>query len=205
MKTLLKRSLCTIFSILTVFCTSISAFAAESPSSTNTFVPVEESSISRQEALDILGFTEEDIDGGEILVGDFEVSTLSSIDPSNPFDSGYFSFSGENIGSYRTLHGNFLGYTILWKPTEFLGRGAPTLRVDLYGYGSNKSLSAWQIDTSIQNPTMVGDYYRSPTKTLKIQDGLDYHFIYNSYHAYYDGYWPKDSRCSVRVIMVTGY
>ena len=205
MKTFVKWSLCTFFAILTAFCTLLSAFAAEeAPSTDNTFVPVEESSISRQEALEILGYTEEDLNGGQILVGDFEISSRNSIEPANPFDSGYFSFSGRNVGSYRTLYGNVLGYAILWKPTEDLSSGVPALEVNFYAYGNSKALKHHLMYFYEDTPN-YGDYYRLPTQTLEIQDGLDYHFIYDSYHAYYDGYWGKDSKCSVRVIMATSY
>lgn len=202
-----KRFFCSLLATLCMLLPNFGTIAVEAAAEgtdTTHFVPVEETDITKADALEILGMTEAEADNIQIYVSDIPLSSKSSaLNPGDtPFDSGYFSFSGTNVGSYRTMNGSVLAYNILWKPTQHLSYGVPTLEAYLYAYDGHVGyLDRVLLNTAITNPTMVGDYYSTGTRTVRIQKGMDYNFVYESYHAYYNGYESKDSSCSIRVIM----
>ena len=200
---LAKRFFCFTLVVVMMLCNSITAFADDTDSSSDmNIIPVEESDISKEEAIEILGLTKSEAEGKQIYLSVSPNSTNQSINPGgDPFDSGFFSFSGTNIGRYYTMNGDVLAYSILWKPTEDLGYGVPAIEVRLYPYGGS-CISSWYTTSDVTTLEKINGYFRSPTMAVRIQEGLDYHFIYHSYHAFYDGYMSKDSACSLRLIMV---
>lgn len=179
-----------------------SVYAAE-PSENSNVLTIEEAGISREEAIEMFDLTEEEaeranfyvLEDGDTVSG---IQPLSAIDSNNPYDSNYFSFSGSNTGSYRTMNGNKMKFRMLWKPNP--GDGSEACQVYLHPYGQSYK---WQYLFTLASPICSSDSsYRDITSDwINIIYGLDYNFIYWSYTGHGGGNCP-DHRCTMRVIIV---
>ncbi len=171
-------SICTLmfFKPFYVHANEINSVAAENEvdeeNSFSGFEPIQSVGISRQEAIDILGLTAEEAKDVTFYA--------TSINPNQPFDSGYLELTGSSSGSYRTMNGNKLLYAIMWKPLS--GDGSQAFQAYLLPYGSSIPISKAYISlatTSTGGPNNEYKVYRSDW--LDIINGLDYRFLYNSY------------------------
>lgn len=181
--------------------TSIPVFAAE-PSESNSLLSFEETDISREEAIEFLGLTGEEAERATFyIVEDNNLKSViqpySSIDQNNPYDSKYFSFSGSNTGSYRTMNGSKMLMRLLWKPNP--GDGSEACQVYLHPYGRQY---CWQYLFTLASPVCSFDSsYRDITSGwIDITYGLDYNLIYWSFTGHGSGNCP-DHRCTMRVVI----
>lgn len=190
-------SICTLmfFKPFNVHANEINSVTAENEvceeNSFSGIEPIQSVGISRQEAIDVLGLTAEEAKDVTFYA--------ASINPNQPFDSGYFTFTGRNIGSYRTLNGNKLLYAIMWKPLT--SDGSQAFQAYLRPYGSSIPISKVYMSlatTSTGGPNNEYKVYQSDW--LNITNGLDYHFIYDSYIGAGSSQ-IVDAPCSIRVIM----
>ena len=190
-------SICTLmfFKPFNVHANEINSVAAENEvdeeNSFSGFEPIQSVGISRQEAIDILGLTAEEAKDVNFYA--------ASVNPNQPFDSGYFTFSGRNVGAYRTMNGNNLLYAIMWKPLT--SDGSQAMQAHLFAYGSSIRVSSAYLSlatTSTGGPNNEYRVYRSDW--LNITNGLDYHFIYDSYIGSGSSQ-TVDAPCSIRVII----
>ena len=184
---------------------SIPVFAAESvPEVQNdNTLTFEEVGITREEAIEMFELTEEEAERATFYVIEdaatsTEIQPLGAIDSNNPYDSGYFSFTGSNTGAYRTMNGNKMKFRMLWKPDA--GDGSEACQIYLYPYGQ---LAIWQYLFTLASPVCSSDTsYRDITSSwIDITYGLDYHFVYDSYTNHGGGY-GIDHRCTMRVLIV---
>lgn len=152
--------------------------------------PIENVGISRAEAIEFFGLTEE-----EAKDMDFYSVTASAIESGELYDSGYFTFTGSNTGSYRTMNGNKLMYSIAWKPLS--SDGGEVLEAYLYPYGATTYMDHAYISLATTETGGTNNEYRIwRSEWLDIQYGLDYHFVYESYIM-----WGNDTPCQIRVLI----
>ena len=198
--TLKKRCLAKIVASVLAFSFVFTSpvFAAEATTGDG-IMTLDEAGISREDAIEALGLTAEEAKQAEFYVLDDPTSITVSevIDIDHPYDSGYFSFTGRNIGAYRTINGRYMRFTLLWNP--YPGDGSEACQVYLYPYDQ---LAIWQYLFTLASPvsTIDSNYRQVTSEWLDVTYGLDYHFIYDSYTNHGGGY-TIEHRCTMRVII----
>lgn len=86
-----------------------------------TFIPIDESNISRAEA-EMLSLyvveSSDDINFSKARTVEITDSNRSYINSGEVFNPGFFTFTGTNTGRYRTLNGNKVKLSIVWTQTS---------------------------------------------------------------------------------------
>lgn len=176
--------------VLVVSSMSMSAFAAEvedtnadSATTNSSFVPLSETEYSRDDAIRIMGMTEEEAEGVEFFLVDAEpISSDESsqsargvvINPGQTHNFPSFSFTSKNVGSYWTCKGTQLRWTAVHNTcTPYDINHYVT--IFLYAYGDEDPNDVMACH-SYMDFLMVGE-----TRSygfMSAVKGLDYHFVY---------------------------
>lgn len=169
------------------------SYAAECDNSDSTFIPLNESTISFEEAIEYLGLTPEEAENVQLYVaettGDLTNQQNNGIQPCTEvtdssrtyinsgevFNPGFFSFTGYNKGRYRTLNGTKAKLAFVWKPTSTTEYSQLTTVFCRYG----KTYPAHQQWLYTNNPEPSG-YYASQTDWIDIEKGWDYNIQYDA-------------------------
>ena len=182
------------------------SFAAE-PSSSSDFLTLEEAGMSREEAIEMFDLTDEEATKSTFYVIDdsmfsSDIQTFSTIDPTHPYDSGYFSFFGSNTGLYRTFKGAKMKFRMIWKPDP--GDGSEACHVYLKPFGQQ---AIWQHLFTLASPVASDEpgFRTVTTSWINIIDGLDYNFIYHSYTGHGGSGSCPDHRCTMKVVILVSY
>lgn len=165
----------TSFMLALMFCfllVPFSAFAAEVENDSLKIQTIEEAGVSREEAIEVLGLTDEEAQNIKFYaLRSTEQLTFNSGDF---YEFPTFTFTDYNVGSYFTVNADKIMYGVIWELED--GQPAATLEVKLYPYGEPCAYSAF-IRT-----TMDGGDKRLTTKSewIDAYNGVDYHFIYDA-------------------------
>lgn len=192
---------------LSVFAPAV--YASESNDTCATSAdPLDASTITFEDAVEYLGLTPEEAQKVQLYVveTDGDVFSLSEsgiqpcveiTDPSRTYinsgeiyNPGYFSFTGYNIGRYRTMNGSKLKLSFVWKPTS-----TTTLcdvLIQLRRYGVSQPVLQMHLYNDVYKPN---DYNVQQTDWINIVSGRDYNIIYDA--------WDFDATMTVTVSMCT--
>lgn len=170
------------------------SYAAECDNSDSTFIPLNESTISFEEAIEYLGLTPEEAENVQLYVeettgdltnqqnNDIELCSEIVTDPSRTyinsgeiFNPGYFSFTGYNRGRYRTFNGSKVKLAYIWKPTSTTEYSQ--MYTTFCRYGLSNPVNTLCLYTN--NPEPNG-YYSAQTDWINIERGWDYNIQYDA-------------------------
>ena len=190
----ISRFLSLALTFVIVLSSSISvSYAAECDNSDSTFIPLNESTTSFEEAIEYLGLTPEEAENVQLYVaetsGDLsnqqnnDIQPCSEVtDPSRTyinsgevFNPGFFSFTGQNRGRYRTLNGSKAKLAYVWKPTSTTQYSQ--LYTGFFRYGLSSPVKNFWLYTN--NPDSNG-YYTGRTDWIDIEKGWDYNIEYEA-------------------------
>ena len=190
-----KRFVSLIMVMACLFATYTTAFAYEAPTMDDctegctNLIPIEETDISREEAIQMLGLTGEKARNAQIY------STNTEVINSGQFhNSGYFQFTGENGGAYRTMNGDELSYSVVWKA---LDDNSAYLNCYLWPYGGLYIDHGYLSNATTTMGGEDGTYRLYVSGWKKITRGLDYRLTY-SCNSMETG---QGARCEIRVII----
>lgn len=170
---------------------AIPAHAAETVENDMNVMTIEEAGFTREEALEILGMTEEE--AKEVNFYAVRAINQVALSPGDVWTPNAFSFTGENTGSYFTVNANKIKFGVVWEPAS--KTQATQTRIYLWPYGSNVAAGQMYFESS-----MIG----SNGKASKTSDwinatyGLDYHFLYD---CYYIGSAAQQATCTITLVV----
>lgn len=175
--------------ILSLFSFSPAALATEMRTAnsdiSNEWIPLSESSFSREEALELLGVTEAEAERMSLFVVDAEpidASSLSSglstcsvtIGPNAVHQFPSFSFTGTNIGSYWTCAGTKLKFSAVYHSAANVNT---PIDIFLYGWGMENPNDIFEGVTAHVLQLMPGNTY-TMNGFVNAHQNYDYHFVY---------------------------
>lgn len=161
---------------------SFSCFAAEKSNLPNEYIPLDKTNIGREEAIEALQLTPEEIEkcslyvvetNGDILpTSRIEItdSSRTHIDSGEIFNPGFFTFNGTNTGKYRTLNGNKAKLAFIWTQTSTTAPCQMTVQFARYN-----QVPIWIEHPSNWNP---GTNMTHTSDWINIEKGWDYNIWY---------------------------
>lgn len=189
MKKINRFSLLALALVFSLLFSSQTAMAAELPenvsSNSSAMIPLEETEFTREEAIKILGVSEEDAEKMSFYVVDAEPAEISTpepgistygvgIEPGQVYTFPTFTFSGTNIGSYWTCKGTKL----TWAAVHHSSADPNTsLSIFLYGYGRENPNDIFEGCTDHVLYLPVGESYQMGS-FISSPKNYDYHFVY---------------------------
>lgn len=174
--------------------TFVPVYAAEGDSSTTILDESQDMpDISFEDAVEYLGLTPEEAqqvqlyvvesDGDVLNLSQGGIQPLSEVtDPSRTyinsgeiFNPGYFSFTGRNVGRYRTMNGTKLKLSFVWKPisTDTLCE----VYIQLHRYGVSQDVAHMWLHNDVEHPE---NYNVWQGNWIDIVSGRDYNLIYDA-------------------------
>lgn len=184
----MKRIFLAFTLVLSLIFTSQPVMAAELendiPSSSEAMIPLEETEYTREEALEILGLTEEeakdmsfyvvDAEPAEVSDTESEISTHQvTIGPGESYWFPTFTFTGTNVGSYWTCTGTQLSWAAIYHSAA---SSRASIAIFLYGYGRENPDNVFEGCTSHLLDLMPGNSYTNGYHSAV--KNYDYHFVY---------------------------
>ncbi len=187
-----RRTLAMVLAV--AMCVSVQiipASACENVQLPNGIQTIEEAGISKAEAIDILGVSEEEAKDMKF----YSIDTKSRVvlKTGDVWEPSPFTFTGENVGSYFTVKANQLRYGFRWKPAS--KDYATQTTVYLFGYGLTGYVSRSFITSDRLGS---GGTAFVTSDWISTKNGLDYHF---SYDCYYIGSAAKPAKCTITLIV----
>lgn len=185
-----KRIQALILAVVLVLSTmSMSAYATEveetskEDTTNSSFVPLSETQYSREDAIKMMGMTEEEAEGVEFFLVDAEPMNIedvgnsargTTINPGATHTFPTFSFSSYNVGAYWTCNGNQLRWIAVHNTCTPYDINH-YVEIFLYAYGQEDPNDVMNCHSHM-NFLMVGETRNSGF--LSATKGLDYHFVY---------------------------
>ena len=195
----LKRLVAIIMSLVMCMSSNIAAFAAEteefemtkdSGKKSKLEVITEESPISREEALECLGITEEELGDGQLyIIGEeIPISTLTRsttvFSPGDVHQFGPVTFTGSNVGSaLLAFNASKVKIAVVWRWLNPQDRTTVNLYVTL-----TNSLGTSRIQVSSFCGFGDGDVNTVTSDWENVSSSFTYHFEYDTTL----GYWVED-------------
>lgn len=158
--------------------TTTSAYAAETTpsveSDTLNVKSIDEAGISRDEALQWLGLTEDEAQGVQLYALDATNQVTINSGETHRFPT--FTFTGENGGSYFTVNGDRMKVTMRWFP-RFSDSTPGHFRALIWPYGSITPINQVFITTEWE-PNAGSNVWSNSTDWFDVTKGLDYRITY---------------------------
>lgn len=202
-KNQIKRSVAVFIAMAMCLSFNNIVFAAET-SDTNEQVVVVEPSLGEngatiEEALEILGITEEEAEGSTIYVYDVPLTATAKgqmiISPDDYAQLvGEFSFSGQNVGSTLIAFKNAktMQYGVRWRWLNPDTRTCAVFRVRLT---NNMQF----FDAGGMSDFGDSSYHYCYSDKCEVSSSYSYHFVYDCYWGYYAGEDFEFPRVEARV------
>lgn len=202
MKCIFKRFSCMLLTLFIIAYNVTPALAVESSTSSNQLEPLTESSdISRAEALEILGITEEELGNAQLYTTTANIPVATSTDLVIGVGGSHIfpplTFTNSNIGQPFAMNGSQVMYGISWRWLNAYDRNAVSLHVRLINTNASHDYSC-----SGFSGWGNGGTNSIQSNWCKISPSYSYHFVYTTNYSYTVEATPDISIYAVVVVAV---